>query len=233
MTIIAVTGTGTGVGKTIATAALACHARAAGIDVAVCKPVQTGADDDDLAEVARLSGVSQLVSVARYPDPLAPAAAAAAVGRPLPEADEIVAAVRAADRPDRLTLVEGAGGLLVEIARAGTTGSGTAGSPITLRDLAAELDAAVLVVCAAGLGTLNHVALTLEALEHKGLSCAGLVIGSWPADPGMAEDYNRGALARMAPVRAVLPAGAGAFTPPEFAAMSRQAFDPAWVAGLH
>ena len=79
MTVVAVTGTGTGVGKTIATAALACCARAAGIDVAVCKPVQTGADDDDLAEVARLSGVTDLVSVARYPDPLAPAAAAAAV----------------------------------------------------------------------------------------------------------------------------------------------------------
>lgn len=221
MTVIAITGTGTGVGKTIATAALACHARAAGIDVAVCKPVQTGADDD-LAVVGHFSGVTQLVSVDRYPDPLAPAAAAAAVGRSLPGADEIVAAVRAADRPDRLTLVEGAGGLLVEIAGSGTT----------LRDLAVDLDAAVLVVCAAGLGTLNHVALTLEAIEHKGLSCAGLVIGSWPADPGMAEDYNRGALARMAPVRAVLPAGAGECLPPEFAAMSRQAFDPAWVSGL-
>ena len=226
MTVIAVTGTGTGVGKTIATAALACCARAAGIDVAVCKPVQTGADDD-LAEVARLSGVTDLVSVARYPDPLAPAAAAAAAGRLLPEADEVLAAIRAVDRPDRLTLVEGAGGLLVEIARAGMTGSG-----MTLRDLAVDLDAAVLVVCAAGLGTLNHVALTLEALENKGLSCAGLVIGSWPADPGMAEDYNRGALARMAPVRAVLPAGAGGYSPSEFAAMSHQAFDPAWVAGL-
>ncbi|MGI9161528.1 MAG: dethiobiotin synthase [Mycobacterium sp.] len=221
MTVIAITGTGTGVGKTIATAALACHARAAGIDVAVCKPVQTGADDD-LAVVSRLSGATDLVSVARYPDPLAPAAAAAAVGRPLPEADEIVAAVRAVDRPDRLTLVEGAGGLLVEIA----------GSGITLRDLAVDLDAAVLVVCAAGLGTLNHVALTLEALENRGLSCAGLVIGSWPADPGMAEDYNRGALARMAPVRAVLPAGAGEQSPSQFAEMSRQAFDTAWVAGL-
>ena len=221
MTVIAITGTGTGVGKTIATAALACHARAAGIDVAVCKPVQTGADDD-LAVVGQFSGVTQLVSVDRAPDPLAPAAAAAAVGRSLPGADEIVAAVRAADRPDRLTLVEGAGGLLVEIAGSGTT----------LRDLAVDLDAAVLVVCAAGLGTLNHVALTLEAIEHKGLSCAGLVIGSWPADPGMAEDYNRVALARMAPVRAVLPAGAGECLPPEFAAMSRQAFDPAWVSGL-
>ena len=226
MTVIAITGTGTGVGKTITTAALACHARAAGIDVAVCKPVQTGADDD-LAVVGRFAGVTDLVSVARYPDPLAPAAAAAAVGLALPGADEVLAAVRAADGPGRLTLVEGAGGLLVDIAGAGTTGSG-----MTLRDLAADLDAAVLVVCAAGLGTLNHVALTLEALESKGLSCAGLVIGSWPADPGMAEDYNRGALARMAPVRAVLPAGAGEYSPPEFAAMSRQAFDPAWVAGL-
>ena len=78
MTVVVITGTGTGVGKTIATAALAGCARGAGLDVAVCKPVQTGGDDD-LAEVARLSGVTELVSVARYPEPLAPVAAAAAV----------------------------------------------------------------------------------------------------------------------------------------------------------
>ena len=60
MTVVVVTGTGTGVGKTIATAALASCAR----EVAVCKPIQTGVDDD-LAEVARLSGVSELGSVAR------------------------------------------------------------------------------------------------------------------------------------------------------------------------
>ena len=79
MTVVIVTGTGTGVGKTIATAALAACARGAGIDVAVCKPVQSGAGhdgdgDDDLAEIGRLSGVDELVSVARYPEPLAPAA---------------------------------------------------------------------------------------------------------------------------------------------------------------
>ena len=62
MTVVIITGTGTGVGKTIATAALASCAR----DIAVCKPVQTG-DDDDLAEIARLSGVHEFVSVARYP----------------------------------------------------------------------------------------------------------------------------------------------------------------------
>lgn len=113
MTILVVTGTGTGVGKTIATAALAAAARAAGTDVAVCKPVQTGtapADgpgDDDLAEIQRLAGVTELAQVARYPEPLAPAAAAELAGRPLPSAADVVTSVRAADRPGRLTLVEG------------------------------------------------------------------------------------------------------------------------------
>ena len=69
MTVLVVTGTDTGVGKTVVTAALACHASQAGIDVAVCKPVQTGTDsgDDDLAEVARLSGVTELAGFARLP----------------------------------------------------------------------------------------------------------------------------------------------------------------------
>jgi dethiobiotin synthetase len=222
VSILIVTGTGTGVGKTIATAALASCARSNGIDVAVCKPVQTGMPDDDLAEVARLSGVQTLVSVARYPEPLAPAAAAALAGRSLPTPADIVSAIRAVDEPGRLTLVEGAGGLLVELA---------AGA-VTLRDLAVELAAPVLVVCEPGLGTLNHTALTVEALERRGVACAGLVIGSWPAQPGAAETYNRGTLARLAPVRAVLPGGAGSLTPPDFAQMSRQAFGAEWVAGL-
>ena len=217
MTVVIITGTGTGVGKTIATAALASCAR----DIAVCKPVQTG-DDDDLAEIARLSGVHEFVSVARYPDALAPVAAAAAVGRSLPSADQIIDAVRSVDRPGRLTLVEGAGGLLVELATAG----------VTLRDLAVDLAAPVLVVCEAGLGTLNHTALTLEALENKGISCAGLVIGSWLASPGAAEEFNRGALEALAPVRAVLPAGAAALSGADFAVMAGNAFDPDWVAGL-
>ena len=217
MTVVIITGTGTGVGKTIATAALASCAR----DIAVCKPVQTG-DDDDLAEIARLSGVHEFVSVARYPDALAPVAAAAAVGRSLPSADQIIDAVRSVDRPGRLTLVEGAGGLLVELAAGG----------FTVRDLAVDLAAPVLVVCEAGLGTLNHTALTLEALENKGISCAGLVIGSWPSSPGAAEEFNRGALEALAPVRAVLPAGAAALSRADFAVMAGNAFDPDWVAGL-
>jgi dethiobiotin synthetase len=71
MSFLVITGTNTGVGKTVATAALACHARVAGRPVTVCKPVQTGtADgDDDLAEIGRLAGVTDLVGVARYPQP--------------------------------------------------------------------------------------------------------------------------------------------------------------------
>lgn len=224
MSILVITGTGTGVGKTVATAALAGHARARGTDVAVCKPVQTGTSDgdDDLVEVSRLSGVQQCVGVARYPAALAPAAAAQQAGLPLPSDAELLTAIRAVDRPGRLTLVEGAGGLLVEL----TANGGT------LRDLAAELSAPVLIVTAAGLGTLNHTGLTLEALESKGVSCAGLVIGSWPGNPGAAELSNRSVLGGMAPVRATLPVGAAALTRAEFAALSLSAFDPDWVAGL-
>lgn len=228
MTVLVVTGTGTGVGKTVTTAALAAAARAAGRDVAVCKPVQTGTapahapGDDDLAEVHRLSGITELFGLARYPEPLAPAAAAKSAGRPLPAAADVLASIRAVDRPDRLTLIEGAGGLLVELAAGGTT----------LRDLAAALEAPVLVVCAAGLGTLNHTALTLEALTSKGLMVAGLVIGSWPSRPGAAERSNREALAALAPLRAVLPADAGALHRAEFTEMSRRAFSTGWISRL-
>ena len=224
MTVLVVTGTGTGVGKTVVSAALACHAREAGIDVAVCKPVQTGTDsgDDDLAEVARLSGLTELAGLARYALPMAPAAAAEQAGKALPTREQVLRLIGDLDRPGRLTLVEGAGGLLVELADTG----------VTLRDLAAELGAAALVAVTAELGTLNHTALTLEALAAQRVSCAGLVIGSWPAEPGLVETSNRSALARLAPVRAALPAGAGSMDAAEFAAMSKAAFDRDWVSAL-
>jgi dethiobiotin synthetase len=224
VSILVVTGTDTGVGKTIATAALACHARLAGRDVAVCKPVQTGvADgDDDLREVGLLSGVDTLVSGWRYPEPLGPVAAAERAGLPLPTRAELVDLVTGVDRPHRLTVVEGAGGLLVEI---GTDG-------VTLRDLASDVGAAVLVVVRAGLGTLNHTALTVEALGTRGVRCAGLVIGSWPSEPAVVERSNREALARIAAVRAVLPAEAGRSTPAEFGELSEHAFGTDWVQSL-
>jgi dethiobiotin synthetase len=221
VSILVVTGTDTGVGKTVATAALACCARLAGVDVAVCKPVQTGSPrDDDLADVARLSGIGALHGTWRYPEPLAPAAAAKRAGMALPTRDELLASVSSVDA--KLTLVEGAGGLLVELGASG----------VTLRDLARDLAAPVLVVVSPGLGTLNHTALTLEALAARGIPCAGLVIGAWPSEPGAAEAGNRDALSELAAVRAVLPAGAGAMSAAEFESMSASAFDPQWVTSL-
>ena len=224
MSVLVVTGTDTGVGKTVATAAVACHARLVGIDVAVCKPVQTGTrdGDDDLAEVSRLSRIGELHSLARFPEPLAPLAAAQRVGGELPGRAALVDMVTAVDRPGRLTLVEGAGGLLVEIGADG----------LTLRDLAGDLEAPVLTVVAPGLGTLNHTALTLEALATRRIDSAGLVIGAWPAQPGVAESDNRVALSRLAPLRAVLPASAGLLTAEAFESISAAAFDRSWVESL-
>ena len=224
MTFLFVSGTDTGVGKTVVTAALACHARMAGLDVAVCKPAQTGiaAGDDDLAEIARLAGVDVLRPGWRYPEPLAPVAAARRAEMPLPTRAQLADLITSADGPGRLTLVEGAGGLLVAIGQDG----------VTLRHHAVDVGAPVLLVVRAGLGTLNHTALSLEALAAQRVPCAGLVIGAWPAEPGPAELDNRAELARLAPVRAVLPDGTGARSRGGFEAMSADAFDGEWVRTL-
>ena len=173
-----VTGTGTGVGKTVVTAALA--ACAAG-ELAVVKPVQTGVrpgEDGDLAEIGRLSGTHDLHEFARYPDPLSPERAAARSGLPALALDDAVQRILALDR--ELVLIEGAGGLLVRYADDGWT----------IADLAGVLGAPAVVVSTATLGTLNATALTLEAMANRGIELAGLIIGSWPAVPGLAERCN-------------------------------------------
>jgi len=109
-------------------------------------------------------------------------------------------------------VVEGAGGLLVRLDASGGT----------LLDLAALLDAdadvEVVVVVAAGLGTLNHTELTVDALRSRGLTVRGLVVGAWPAEPGLAEECNLEDLERIAPVLAVVPDGAGALDRDRFVA---------------
>ena len=87
------------------------------------------------------------------------------------------------------------------------------------RDLASMLGAPVLVVTAAGLGTLNHTALTLEALSARGLATAGVVIGSWPANPGLAERSNVTDLAGV--LTGSIPEGAGQLSRSEFLVAAR------------
>ncbi|MBV6758934.1 dethiobiotin synthase [Rhodococcus opacus] len=224
MSILMVTGTSTDVGKTVVTAALAAAAREAGLSVAVCKPAQTGVapgEHGDLAEVTRLSGVTAVVELARYPEPLAPDTAARRSGLPMLRCDDVVEAVRAlADRHD-LVLVEGAGGLLVRMGAEG----------FTLVDLALALGAPAVVVAAAGLGTLNHTELTTRALAAAGVACAGTVIGSWPDEPGLAERCNLDDLPAVTGVDLAgsIPAGSGRLDPASFAAAASTWFDGTWL----
>ncbi|MFF0817088.1 dethiobiotin synthase [Rhodococcus sp. NPDC003318] len=221
MSILCVTGTSTDVGKTVATAALAALALAQGRTVAVCKPAQTGVDagePGDLAEVQRLTGVRDVVELARYPEPLAPDTAARRAGLPLLDRADVVAAVRDLDATHDLTLVEGAGGLLV---RLGVDG-------FTLADVAADLDAPLLLVAAAGLGTLNHSALTVAAARQAGLRLAGTVIGSWPSAPDLAMRCNLADLAEVTgvPLLGRLPEGAGSLDRAAFTAGAPTWLDP-------
>ena len=116
MSILVVTGTGTGVGKTVVTAAVAALAAERGSSVAVVKLVQTGlgaTEPGDLDDVTRLSGVTDVHEFARYPSPLAPAAAARVDRLPEPDLDSALAEIEELAAIRRLVVVEGAGGLLV------------------------------------------------------------------------------------------------------------------------
>jgi dethiobiotin synthetase len=194
-----VTGTDTGVGKTVAAAALCRAERAAGRTVLYVKPVQTGlhrAEAGDAAFVAAAAGVA-VVECLRFPDPLAPAVAAERVGAVI-DVDALVADIeKAGDGFDRI-VVEGAGGLLVPLS-----------DDVTMAELADRLGAGLVVVTRPALGTLNHTALTLEAARTRALPVDGLVISGWPASPGVTERTNLERLSAMAPILGLLPACPG------------------------
>ena len=222
MTLLLVSGTGTEVGKTVATAAVAALGVTAGRRVAVVKVAQTGllpGEDGDIAEVARLAGPTTTRELARYPEPLAPATAARRAGMAQLRLDTAADEVRALHPDHDLVLVEGAGGLLAWFSDDGWT----------LADLAIALDAPVLVVAAAGLGTLNNTALTTEALERRGVRCAGVLIGSWPAEPDLAMRCNVTDLPIVsgAPLVGVLPERMARLDRTAFAAAAGNGLAPA------
>ncbi|GAB18807.1 ATP-dependent dethiobiotin synthetase BioD, partial [Gordonia effusa NBRC 100432] len=176
--VFVISGTSTDVGKTIVTAALAAAFAAEGSDVAVCKPAQTGiapGEPGDLADVTRLVGALTTAECARYPDPLAPETAARLANAPYLVRTEVNSAIGHLATDHDVVLVEGAGGALVRLAPS-----------YTVLDVAADHDAPVLIVVDPGLGTLNHAELTVEAIRARGLTPAGLIIGSWPDTPDLA-----------------------------------------------
>jgi dethiobiotin synthetase len=164
-----VTGTDTGVGKTVVTAGLALAMR--GLSVGVSKPVQSGAPandpDGDAMLLKRWTGVSdspEEIAPFAFAAPLAPLVAAELEGTSLDICDVAAGVRRIAERYEAV-IAEGAGGLLVPVGEAWSIG-----------DLAAMLGLPVLVVGRAGLGTVNHTALTVFAAQNLGLEVVGVVL---------------------------------------------------------
>ena len=173
-----VTGTDTGVGKTVVACALASWCRAQGLDVGVMKPVATGGRylregrtgrwvSDDAVRLARAAGVSDpwaLINPVCFREPVAPSTAAGLAQTPI-RVPQLVRAFERLHARHRCLIVEGIGGLLVPLA-----------ARVTVADLAERLGLPVLIVARAGLGTLNHSLLTLAEARRRRLPVMGLVL---------------------------------------------------------
>jgi dethiobiotin synthetase len=188
-----ITGTDTGVGKTVVSCALARGLRLAGIDVGVMKPVETGvpaSGPEDARALVRAADVRDeidLVCPIQYAMPAAPEAAAAVEesGAQGSSTDRISRAFTTlSDRHDFM-LVEGAGGILVPF-----------DEKTTMADVAKRLGLPVLIVARASLGTINHTLLTLEACGTRGLDVLGVVLSHATGVLSEADAHNLEVLKR-------------------------------------
>lgn len=188
-----ITGTDTGVGKTVVSCALARGLRAAGIDVGVMKPVETGVPDagpEDaraLVSAAQVDDALDLVCPIQYRMPAAPEAAASveAPGEEVDSTGRIGRAYAALSRRHRFVIVEGAGGILVPF------------DPKTsMADIAGHLELPVLIVARASLGTINHTLLSLEACATRCLDVVGVVLSHTTGRFSEADTHNLAVLKR-------------------------------------
>jgi adenosylmethionine-8-amino-7-oxononanoate aminotransferase len=198
--IVAITGTGTGVGKTVLAAALCAALRRRGMDCRAIKAVATGvppgADAEDAVLLGGAMGTAASEAVlATFALPRSPLAAAAAEGREL-DVEALARSIEAAAAGCDLLLVEGVGGLLVPLA-----------ARHTVRDLLRRLDADVVIAALAGLGTINHTALTVEAALGSGLRLIGVVLVDAAGDEPAFVAENAAQIADQCgvPVLGVLP----------------------------
>jgi dethiobiotin synthetase len=188
-----VTGTDTGVGKTVLAAAIAAALCESGVAVSTLKPVITGLEEPASADWPHDHELLARV-VRRRPSEVAPLTFGPAVsphlaaelsGTPV-SGESIEASVHQAASRSEAVVVEGVGGLLVPL-------SGT----YDVRDLARALGMPVVIAARPGLGTINHTLLTLESARLAGLEVAGIVLTPWPSDPGTIEQSNRETIARL------------------------------------
>jgi dethiobiotin synthetase len=194
-----VTGTDTGVGKTLVAGAIADWFRRRSYRVAVLKPVASGCvrrreglvseDAEFLAHCADTDFPLEVVCPQRYAEPLAPAVAAARAKRPV-DWEAIQRSIVDMSAKSDVMIVEGVGGLMVPM-----------DDKHTFRNVAGWLQVPTIVVARPGLGTINHTLLTIDALRAAGVAVAGVVINRYPSDvSGIAEETNPRAIARWGKV---------------------------------
>jgi dethiobiotin synthetase len=193
-----VTGTGTGVGKTVVAAAIA-HTRAAeGRRVNVFKPVLSGLDEPgepDHELLRRAAGSTQTddqVAPHRFGPAVSPHLAAQMAGQAI-DPSALLAAARVAAGDADFLVCEGVGGYLVPIA-----------GNYLVRDLARDLALPVVVAASPELGTINHTLLTLEALRADGLEASAVVITPWPESPSEMEMSNRATIGELGSVEVLV-----------------------------
>lgn len=187
-----VTGTDTGVGKSVVSAAICAGLAAAGQRVAAFKPVVTGLDEPpgewppDHELLAGVTGQEpDAVAPWRFGPPASPHLAAELDGTTLEPSELLAAARRAGAWADAL-VCEGVGGLMVPI----TPG-------YLVRDLALDMRMPLVVAARPGLGTINHTLLTLEAARAAGLEPVAVVMTPWPDDPSRVEQSNRATVEQL------------------------------------
>ena len=192
-----VTGTDTGVGKSVVAAAVCAALAAEGRRVAAFKPVVTGLeeptgkwphDHELLASVATAGQTPDQVAPHRFGPPASPHLAAQLAGARIDPAD-LVEHARAAARGADALVCEGVGGLLVPLTE-----------HYLVRDLARDLELPLVVVARPGLGTINHTLLTVESARASGARVAGVVLNPWPPQPTAVETSNRAGVERLARV---------------------------------
>lgn len=196
---IFITGTDTGVGKTFFACGLAALLKHSGYRVGVVKPAETGCIERDgkfipqdavyLKEASGCAEPLEKICPYRFPEPLAPSIAAERAGVKI-DVDHLLAVYNDIGSRHDVTLVEGAGGLMVPLLPS-----------YTYADLAGVLRLPVIVVAANKLGAINHLLLTLEHASCKGLKVWGYVLNRVSKDDSLAADTNREVLSGLTGVQ--------------------------------
>jgi dethiobiotin synthetase len=182
-----ITGTDTGVGKSVLSAAIVATLRARGHAVRALKPILTGLDEPPQSDwpadhelLARAAGCRpEEVTLETYGPAVSPHLAVELSGRRRPLAS-LLEGIGAQQRPGETLVVEGVGGLLVPL-----------DAECNVRDLARELGLPLIVAARPGLGTINHTLLTLEAARAAGVPVSAVVLTPWRDPPNTIERSNR------------------------------------------